>query len=167
MQHERGGDDVAAVHAELVQLARDLVAGGRDAQGGPSFAQHSVLSFVARNPGCRATDISDAFGVNRSTVSRQLRGCLDSGWVRSEIGPLRAGYPLHLTDQGAAILAAADRRRLDEVRARVDSWSPTEVAEFAGILRRFRRAPVSIEAPDTFDRDDAFDRDRDGDDTHA
>lgn len=151
-------DQVAAVHAELVQLARELVAGGRDTQGGPSFAQHSVLSFIARNPGCRATDMSDAFGVNRSTVSRQLRGCLDSGWVRSESGSLRAGYPLHLTAQGTAVLAAADRRRLDEVRARVHGWSPTEIAQFANILRRFRTVTV----PDTSDATT-----RVGDDDHA
>ncbi|MFC9516517.1 MarR family winged helix-turn-helix transcriptional regulator [Nocardiaceae bacterium NPDC056970] len=159
MQHERTLDQVAEVHAELVQLARELVAGGREAQGGPSFAQHSVLSFVARNPGCRATDISDAFGVNRSTVSRQLRGCLDSGWVRTEIGALRTGYPLHLTDQGTAVLAAADRRRLDEVRARVDGWSPSEISQFASVLRRFRtaRGPADV----------ADDLDRDGDDAHA
>lgn len=159
VQHEGVVDEVAAVHAELVQLARELVAGGRDAQGGPSFAQHSVLSFVARNPGCRATDISDAFGVNRSTVSRQLRVCLESGWVRTDTGSLRTGYPLHLTDQGTAILAAADRRRLDEVRARVHAWSPAEVTQFADILRRFRTAPLTVETPD--------DPDRVGDDAHA
>lgn len=147
------------MHAELVQLARELIAGGRDAQGGPSFAQHSVLSFVARNPGCRATDISDAFGVNRSTVSRQLRGCLESGWVRTDAGSLRTGYPLQLTDQGTAVLAAADRRRLDEVRARVRGWSPAEVTQFAEILRRFRTAPLTNETSD--------DPDRVGDDAHA
>ncbi|QCQ90400.1 MarR family winged helix-turn-helix transcriptional regulator [Rhodococcus sp. SGAir0479] len=159
MQHETRADDVAALHAELVQFARDLVAGGRDAQGGPSFAQHSALSFIARHPGCRATDISDSFGVNRSTVSRQLRGCVESGWVRTEPGSLRSGYPLSLTAQGAAVLAAADRRRLDEVRARVDGWSPAEVTAFAGILRRFREAPVPTTAPDTTTRV--------GDDAHA
>lgn len=159
VQHDRTVDHVAAVHAELVQLARELVAGGRESRGGPSFAQHSVLSFVARNPGCRATDISDAFGVNRSTVSRQLRGCLDSGWVRSEIGPLRTGYPLHLTDQGTAVLAAADRRRLDEVRARVDGWSPAEISQFANILRRFRTAQTPEELSEAFHGD--------GDDVHA
>lgn len=147
------------MHAELVQLARELIAGGRDAQGGPSFAQHSVLSFIARNPACRATDISDAFGVNRSTVSRQLRGCLDSGWVRTETGSLRTGYPLQLTDLGVAVLAAADRRRLDEVRERVDGWSPAEIAQFAEILRRFRTAPLTAETSDAPDRV--------GDDAHA
>lgn len=147
------------MHAELVQLARELIAGGRDAHGGPSFAQHSVLSFIARNPGCRATDISDSFGVNRSTVSRQLRGCLESGWVRTEAGSLRTGYPLSLTAQGTAVLAAADRRRLDEVRARVHGWSPAEIAQFADILRRFREAPVAVDASDTTTRV--------GDDAHA
>ncbi|QKT10874.1 MarR family winged helix-turn-helix transcriptional regulator [Rhodococcus sp. W8901] len=149
MQHDGEVDQVAAVHAELVQLARELVAGGRDAQGGPSFAQHSVLSFVARNPGCRATDISDAFGVNRSTVSRQLRGCTDGGWVRADSAPVRSGRPLYLTAQGVAVLAAADRRRFDDVRARVDGWSPTEIAQFAQILRRFRDGPLAaLEVPE-------------------
>ncbi|RVW08147.1 MarR family transcriptional regulator [Prescottella agglutinans] len=159
MQHEQAVDQVAAVHAELVQLARELVAGGRDAQGGPSFAQHSVLSFVARNPGCRATDISDAFGVNRSTVSRQLRGCLEAGWVRSEPGSVRTGYPLRLTAEGAAVLADADRMRFDEVRARVRGWSPAEIAQFARTLRRFRDASVPADEHDATVRV--------GDDAHA
>jgi DNA-binding MarR family transcriptional regulator len=159
VQHELAADHVAALHAELVQLARELVSGGRDVEGGPSFAQHSVLSFVARNPGCRATDISDAFGVNRSTVSRQLRGCLDAGWVRSEPGSVRSGNPLHLTAQGAEVLADADRRRLDEVRVRVHGWSPTEVAQFARILRRFRDASAPVDVSDATARV--------GDDAHA
>ena len=147
------------MHAELVQLARDLVAGGRDARGGPSFAQHSLLSFIARNPGCRAIDVSEAFGLNRSTVSRQLRGCLESGWARTEAGSLRAGYPLRLTEQGAAVLAVADRRRLDEVRARLHGWSPAEIAQFVDVLHRFRVAADPIDAPDAPTRV--------GDDAHA
>ncbi|WP_430331720.1 MarR family winged helix-turn-helix transcriptional regulator [Rhodococcus sp. ACT016] len=159
MQHELAVDDVAAVHAELVQLARELVTGGRDIEGGPSFAQHSVLSFVARHPGCRATDISDAFGVNRSTVSRQLRGCLEAGWVRTEPGTVRNGYPLRLTAEGVAVLADADRRRFDEVRTRVRGWTPDEIAQFARTLRRFRDAPVPTDAHDATARV--------GDDAHA
>lgn len=147
---------MAAVHAELVQLARTLVSGERDAPDGLSFAQHSLLSFVARRPGCRATDISDAFAVHRSTVSRQLRSCVDSGWVRAEPNPSRSGYPLSLTERGAAVLASADRRRLDEVRARTRGWSPDEIALFADVLRRFREAPTVAGAAA-----------RNGDDSHA
>ncbi|QBJ97849.1 MarR family transcriptional regulator [Rhodococcus sp. ABRD24] len=152
MQQETAVDEVAAVHAELVQLARQLVTGGRAADGAPSFAQHSVLSYIGRNPGCRATEISDAFGVNRSTVSRQLRGCVDAGWVLADSGSVRAGHPLQLTGQGIAVVAAADRRRFDDVRTRVQGWSATEIAQFARLLHRFRTgaAPtVAIAGDDT------------------
>ncbi len=146
------------MHAELVQLARALVAGGRDTAGGPSFAQHSLLAYIARHPGCRATDISEAFGLNRSTVSRQLRGCVDSGWALAEPGSLRTGYPLRLTTHGVEVLAVADTRRLDEVRARLRGWSPDEIAQFANILRRFRNAEDPVDLPAT---------PRLGDDAHA
>ena len=147
------------MHAVLVQLARELIAGARDTPGGLSFAQHSMLSFIARNPGCRATDISDAFGVHRSTISRQLRVCLESGWVRTETGTLRAGYPLQVTDAGAAALTAADRTRLDEVRARVTGWTPAEIAQFAHALNRFHDAAVPAATSDAPPRV--------GDDAHA
>ncbi|RZK96323.1 MAG: MarR family transcriptional regulator [Rhodococcus sp. (in: high G+C Gram-positive bacteria)] len=136
---ETPASGVVAVHDELVRLVRQLVAGDRPPAGSPTFAQHSLLSFVARNPGCRATQISDAFGVHRSTVSRQLRGCVDEGWVHAEPGPLRSGHPLSLTDVGIAVLAGADARRVEEVRDRVASWSDGEIAAFARNLRKFRR----------------------------
>ncbi|EKT81229.1 MULTISPECIES: MarR family winged helix-turn-helix transcriptional regulator [Rhodococcus] len=136
---ETPASGVVAVHDELVRLVRQLVAGDRPPVGSPTFAQHSLLSFVARNPGCRATQISDAFGVHRSTVSRQLRGCIDEGWVHAEPGPLRSGHPLSLTDGGVAVLAGADARRVEEVRDRVASWSDGEIAAFARHLRKFRQ----------------------------
>ncbi|MBC2639273.1 MULTISPECIES: MarR family winged helix-turn-helix transcriptional regulator [unclassified Rhodococcus (in: high G+C Gram-positive bacteria)] len=136
---ETPASGVVAVHDELVRLVRQLVAGDRPPAGSPTFAQHSLLSFVARNPGCRATQISDAFGVHRSTVSRQLRGCVDEGWVHAEPGPLRSGHPLSLTDVGIAVLAGADARRVEEVRDRVASWSDSEIAAFARDLRKFRQ----------------------------
>ncbi|MFC0448618.1 MarR family winged helix-turn-helix transcriptional regulator [Rhodococcus jostii] len=136
---ETPASGVVAVHDELVRLVRQLVAGDRPPAGSPTFAQHSLLSFVARNPGCRATQISDAFGVHRSTVSRQLRGCVDEGWVHAEPGPLRSGHPLSLTDVGIAVLAGADARRVEEVRDRVASWSDGEIAAFARNLRKFRQ----------------------------
>nr|WP_072688338.1 MarR family winged helix-turn-helix transcriptional regulator [Rhodococcus marinonascens] len=130
---------VVAVHDELVRLIRQLVADDVTVAGSPTFAQHSLLSFVARNPGCWATRISDAFGLHRSTVSRQLRGCVDEGWVRAEPGPLRSGHPLTLTEGGVAVLASADARRIEEVRNRLNSWSDSDVDAFVRHLRKFRR----------------------------
>ncbi|MFD4179774.1 MarR family winged helix-turn-helix transcriptional regulator [Rhodococcus sp. NPDC058514] len=130
--------DVTQVHEELVHLVRQLMTGERPADGLPTFAQHSVLSYIARNPGCRATEISDAFGVHRSTVSRQLRGCVDAGWVQAEPGPIRSGHPLSLTEPGRDLLDNADRRRLDEVGERVRDWSASDIADLARMLHRFR-----------------------------
>ncbi|MFD4367815.1 MarR family winged helix-turn-helix transcriptional regulator [Rhodococcus sp. NPDC058521] len=131
---------VGAVHDELVRLLRQLVADGRPEDGAPTFAQHSLLTFVARNPGCRATDISDAFHVHRSTVSRQLRVCIDEGWVHAEPGPLRTGHPLTLTATGGRVLDAATAERLEQVADRLGAWSDMEIESFADLLRRFRRS---------------------------
>jgi DNA-binding MarR family transcriptional regulator len=126
---ESSASGVVAVHDELVRLVRQLVAGDGPPAGSPTFAQHSLLSY---------TQISEAFGVHRSTVSRQLRVCIDEGWVRAEAGPLRSGHPLTLTDAGVAVLAGADARRVEEVRDRMASWSDRDIAAFADHLRRFR-----------------------------
>ena len=101
---ESSASGVVAVHDELVRLVRQLVAGDGPPAGSPTFAQHSLLSYIARNPGCRATQISESFGVHRSTVSRQLRVCIDEGWVRAEAGGEGtilqiAGFALQRRDQ--------------------------------------------------------------------
>ncbi|MBL1078813.1 MarR family transcriptional regulator [Nocardia sp. 2] len=140
MQHPSGrsAPEVAAVHDELTQIVREIIAGRPGVEGLPSFTQQSTLSFIDRNPGCRATEIAEAFGVHRSTVSRQLRGCVDAGWVASGAGSLRAGYPLTLTDAGRRALAAAADRDLAALGERMAGWTAREINEFACTLRRFR-----------------------------
>lgn len=130
-----------------MHLVRQLMTGDRADSDGPTFAQHSVLSFIERNPGCRATEIADAFGVHRSTVSRQIRGCLDHGWVSAEAGPVRAGHPLTLTPSGRGVLASAGAQRLAEVSGRVRGWTGDDVEQFARLLHRFRTA-TSDSSPD-------------------
>lgn len=148
------GAGVVAVHDELVRLMRQLLSSSRIPDGAPTLAQHSLLSFIADNPGCRATQISDAFEVHRSTVSRQLRGCVEIGWVHAEHGPLRSGYPLSLTPDGSVVLAQADARRVEDVRERIADWPDGAVEEFARSLRKFRCGAPTL-------------RERNGGDAHA
>ncbi|UYP20284.1 MarR family winged helix-turn-helix transcriptional regulator [Rhodococcus sp. Z13] len=159
MQHKRqlgppSEDGVARVYEEFVLLVRLLTSGARVEDGGLTLAQHSLLGFIARNPGCRATDISEAFGVHRSTVSRQLRHAVEAGWVEAETGPARIGHPLRLTDHGAQILRRAVDSRLDDVRAGLGGWAPDDLDRFVTLLRRFR-AGVDPDArtPDQNDGD--------------
>ncbi|MDG3012661.1 winged helix-turn-helix transcriptional regulator [Rhodococcus sp. D2-41] len=138
MQHEVRSAAVEAVHDQLVQIVRQLVTGDRgDPDRQISFAQQSLLAFVARNPGCRATEIAVAFAVHRSTVSRQVRGCVESGWIESGAGSVRTGYPLELTDAGRRVLDATASKDRDEVGVRLSAWSQGEVEDFARALTRF------------------------------
>jgi len=146
---------VAEVYDEFVHLVRYLIAGERAHSDALSFAQHSLLGYIARNPGCRATDVSDAFGLNRSTVSRQLRTCVDAGWVAAEPGPTRLGHPLNLTDRGRAVLEDTVGRRHDDVRAGLAGWDQDELDRFVHLLRRFRHGvdTASAATTDTNDGD--------------
>lgn len=128
---------VLAVHDEIVRLLRQMITDERFAGPGPTFAQHSLLTYIARHSGCRATQVSKVFGVHRSTVSRQLKVCIDEGWVHAEPGPLRSGHPLTLTEAGSAVLASATADRVQQVANRVASWSREQIEAFALDLRRF------------------------------
>ncbi|KOS53561.1 MarR family winged helix-turn-helix transcriptional regulator [Rhodococcus rhodochrous] len=145
MQHKRevaaqsAATGVSEVYDEFVYLVRHLTAGERAHDDVLSLAQHSMLGFIDRNPGCRATDISDAFSVNRSTVSRQLRSCIDAGWVQAEAGPTRLGHPLRLTARGREILARTVAGRHDEIRAALTGWDRDDIDRFVDMLRRFRQ----------------------------
>lgn len=138
---------VIRVYDEFVDLVRFLTAGERTADSTLSLAQHSLLGYIARNPGCRATDISEVFGVNRSTVSRQVRHCVDAGLLHAGSGPARLGHPLNLTDHGAAVLTATVTQRHDEVRAGLAGWTEDDIEHFVRLLRRFRSGVDSTSAP--------------------
>jgi DNA-binding MarR family transcriptional regulator len=145
----------AEVYDEFVHLVRFLTAGERAHDNALSLAQHSLLGYIARNPGCRATDVSDVFGVNRSTVSRQLRSCVAAGWVEADSGPARLGHPLRLTPEGASVLAETVARRHDEVRTGLAGWGEDDIEQFTRLLRRFRRGvdPTTARTPGQNDGD--------------
>ena len=155
VQHNRQSEDsVARVYDEFALLVRFLTSGARTQESGVSLVQHSLLGFISRNPGCRATDISEVFGVHRSTVSRQLRHLVDAGWVEAGTGPARAGHPLRLTDHGAVVLESAVTRRLADVRAGLEGWDEDDLDRFVHLLRRFRAGVDSEDrTPDQNDGD--------------
>ncbi|WP_040803363.1 MarR family winged helix-turn-helix transcriptional regulator [Nocardia concava] len=146
MQHGGGrwSPDLVAVHDGLTRIVREIIAARPDTDGLPSFAQQSALSYIERNPGCRATEMAEAFGVHRSTVSRQVRACVEVGWVEAGPGSLHAGYPLTLTAAGQRVLAAAAGHDLARLGERMADWTPEETAEFARALRRLHQPDQTI-----------------------
>ncbi|MFD3508717.1 MarR family transcriptional regulator [Nocardia sp. NPDC058666] len=139
MQQDPAGrsPQLVAVHDALTGIVREVVAGRPVSAGIPSFAQQSALAYIERNPGCRGTELAEAFGVHRSTVSRQLRACIDAGWVMAGEGSVRAGYPLTLTELGRRAHAASIEQDLARLGERMQDWTTQEIADFAAALRRF------------------------------
>ncbi|MEV6279172.1 MarR family winged helix-turn-helix transcriptional regulator [Nocardia sp. NPDC051832] len=146
MQHPPGqwSPELVDVHEALTHIVREIIVSRPAAEGLPSFAQQAALSYIGRNPGCRATEIAESFGVHRSTVSRQLRACMDAGWVTAGEGSLHAGYPLTLSAGGRAVLEEVNGHDLARLGERTADWRPGEIADFARALRRFHQPGPTI-----------------------
>lgn len=104
-----------------------------------SLVGYTLLDEIETVPGTRATDLAALFGLEKSTVSRQLDCLEDDGFLRREEGERsgRRGYALVVTDAGSAALrreAAIVRERLSEAMA---EWKVGEITSLADMVDRF------------------------------
>lgn len=82
----------------VTQLYNEAVA-----EHGVTVAQTTLLAAITANPGARATDLSAALVIDRSTLSRNLRRLHALHLIRSEPGASRSQH-LFVTDAGRAVL---------------------------------------------------------------
>lgn len=120
---------------------------------------HSLLMFIDSEPDPRAVDVAAAYGLEKSTVSRQVAQLEAAGLVR-RIGekPGRRGQVLQLTADGIETLGRARTSSQKTLAAHLRDWSDDDLAEIASLLARFvdtsRRTrqitdspPVAVEMP--------------------
>ena len=113
-----------------------------------SFVEHSLVSFIAANPGCRAIDIAADFSLNRSTVSRQLTGLEAAGLVAVGAGGAGGGgddadgrgRPLAVTAKGEELLARSVDANRDALAERLAEWPTESVTRLADALTRLNTA---------------------------
>ncbi len=98
---------------------------------------YTVLLTISRAGPLRLVDLADEFGLDKSTMSRQVTALQSLGLVRRRPDPQDGrAFLLGLSDDG--------RRRLDEVmrsrhevwQERLASWSTQEIADLADGLTR-------------------------------
>ena len=103
-----------------------------------SLAGYTLLDEIETVPGTRATDLAALFGLEKSTVSRQLDCLEEDGYLRREGERSgRRGNALVVTDAGRAALgreAAIVRERLSEAMA---EWKIGEITSLADMVDRF------------------------------
>lgn len=86
-----------------------------------TISQYSLLCHLRSLPKSSIRALSDAVGLERSTLARNLGPLLKQGWVEDVRAPGARNCRLQLTDAGSALLAQADplwqnmQRRLSAV----------------------------------------------------
>lgn len=109
---------------------------------------HSLLMFVAAGPDSRAVDVARAYGLDKSTVSRQLDGLEAAGLLRRDGERSgRRGHVLQLTAEGQRVLQAAAESSQTTLAAHLSGWDDADLGALARLLARFaetsRRARVA------------------------
>ncbi|WP_158648011.1 MarR family winged helix-turn-helix transcriptional regulator [Nocardioides houyundeii] len=142
----------AEANSDATQVNEDLLDQlslyGRRARGAVervapelSFAEYSLLGYVRTTDGARAHDLAQVFGLDKSTVSRQLAGLTRRGLVeRDETRCLR------VTPEGERLLRSARAALLDLLGERVTDWTLEERRTLADLMRRYNTADAKHDA---------------------
>lgn len=134
-------DDVAALERELTVLLRRARAYSgelaRTVHPDLEAAVYGLLMHVV-DGGVRATDLADYFGIDKITVSRQVRLLEQLGLLCREPDPddLRV-LRLVATEEGVRRLSAARQARRRRVEERLQGWDPADVGRLASLLARY------------------------------
>ncbi|MFC8125759.1 MarR family winged helix-turn-helix transcriptional regulator [Streptomyces sp. NPDC057302] len=137
--------DVPALVRELVTLSRRFRTNAERLHPDLSFVEYSLLSEMAERNGGRARDLTGLYGINKSTISRQVAALQHAGLVVREADPDNARVQLlHPLDHGHELLAHADALMHHEVSTRPQAWSPQEVRALRGLLARYNTAASAV-----------------------
>jgi DNA-binding MarR family transcriptional regulator len=128
---------VDALYGELSLLVRRSQEFSGELHAGLSLVDYTLLTHIAGNPGIRAADLAMLFGLDKSTLSRQVNSLVGRGLVeRAGERPGKRGIVLELTTSAQqALLAAADSVRAALGRW-LEGWSDAEIREFAAMVAR-------------------------------
>ena len=138
-------DDLRRIEAEVGSLIRRVkrVIGERAREVHPDLhpMTYVILAHLAAHGPLRGADLSDAFGMDKGGVSRQVQTLVDLGLVERQPDPEdRRAILLDATGEGRTRLAEVSRNRSDRFDARLGGWSDAELAGFARQLAAYNAA---------------------------
>ena len=127
------------VEYEQMLLSRHgLSRHGRRSDGRLERSAYVLLSRIRIQGPMSIGELSDAFGLDTSTLNRQTAAAMRAGLVERIPDPEGGlARKFRITEEGARILDAEREstvRSLDRVMA---DWTDEDIAAFAGYLRRF------------------------------
>ena len=138
-------DDLRRIEAEVGTLIRRVkrVMGERAREVHPDLhpMTYFILTHLAQHGPLRAADLSDAFGMDKGGVSRQVQTLVDLGLVeRQPAAEDRRAILLDASDEGRRRLEAMTLNRSNRFDERLSDWSDEELAGFGDQLSAYNRA---------------------------
>ena len=138
-------DDLRRIETEVGALIRRVkrVMAERALEVHPDLhpMTYFILMHLAANGPLRGADLSDAFGMDKGGVSRQVQALVDLGLVERQPDPEdRRAILLDATAEGRERLSAVRRHRRDRFDARLSGWTDEELTAFAAQLAAYNQA---------------------------
>lgn len=138
-------DDLRGIETEVGTLIRRVkrVMGERAREIHPDLhpITYFILTHLAMHGPLRGADLSDAFGMDKGGVSRQVQTLVDLGLVERQPNPEdRRAILLDATEEGRERLRTVSRNRSDRFDERLSHWSDAELSTFARQLASYNRA---------------------------
>jgi DNA-binding MarR family transcriptional regulator len=141
-------DDIETVYLALTTMVRRSQQLGGEIHPSLSLPAYTVLNQVEAEPGSRARDLVEHFGVDKSTVSRQVDQLEVAGLLRrAGERPGRRGSVLEVTAEGQRLLDEAGGAIRRALADRMVGWDDQDIARFASLLERFNRPPRAPASP--------------------
>ena len=115
-----------------------------------SLVGFTLLSEIEAVPGTRATDLAALFGLEKSTVSRQLDDLEGAGFLGREAEKSgRRGYALVVTAAGKAALKREATIVRERLMTALTQWKVTEIEAMADMVNRFMEDLRILELADS------------------
>ncbi|MFF5900485.1 MarR family winged helix-turn-helix transcriptional regulator [Streptomyces argenteolus] len=129
------------IEFETMLLGRHLQLGAPRARrngGRLDRSAYTLLSRIRMEGPMSIGQLSDAFGLDASTLNRQTAAMLRAGLVERIPDPEGGiARKFRITDEGASSLDAERAGNISGLEKVMAGWSPDDVAAFAGYLTRF------------------------------
>ncbi|WP_406449536.1 MarR family transcriptional regulator [Streptomyces sp. NBC_01622] len=112
--------------------------GGRRKDGVLDRSAYILLSRIRVQGPMSIGELSDAFGLDTSTLNRQTAAAMRSGLVERIPDPQGGmARKFRITDLGARMLDEEREGLVQSLDQIMDDWSEADIAAFAAFLRRF------------------------------
>jgi len=139
---ERSPDGYSRVEQELAILLRRAHASSgdlsREVYPGLQATAYALLARLHDLGSARAADLSDYFGIDKGSLSRQLKLLEGLKLITREPDSAdRRSRRLSLTARGARQLTKARRARRRLIRRELSRWPDRDVEAFGDLLARF------------------------------